>query len=96
LAAVTGNFDVISLLLKHGASIRVLDSQGRSPLHLAAWSGKAATVKLLLDNAMDMLNAKTTCGEDKKQMNQQVKDFWKHDQVCTRNEVSGHHCNTGF
>ena len=45
---------------------------------------------------MDMLNAKTGCGEDKKQMHEQVMDLWKHDQVCTRNEVSGHHSNTGF
>jgi ankyrin repeat protein len=96
LAAVTGNSEVILLLLKHGASLRVLDSQGRSPLHLAAWSGKAACVKLLLDNAMDMLNAKTTCGEDKKQMQQQAMDLWKSEQVFTSNEVSGQHSNKGF
>ena len=96
LAAVTGNCEVILLLLNHGASLRVLDSQGRSPLHLAAWSGQAACVKLLLDNAMDMLNVKTTCRKDKKEMHQQVKDLWKHDQVCTTNEVSRHQCNTGF
>jgi ankyrin repeat protein len=96
LAAVTGNCDIILLLLKHGASLRVLDSQGRSPLHLAAWSGKAACVKLLLDNAMDMLNAKTRCHEDKNQVHQEVLDLWSHDQVCTKNEVSGHDCNTEF
>jgi FOG: Ankyrin repeat len=96
LAAVTGNCDVILLLLNHGASLRVLDSQDRSPLHLAAWSGNAACVKLLLDNAMDMLNAETTSREDKTQMHQPSKDLWGHDYVCTRNEVSGQHCNTGL
>ena len=96
LVAVTGNCDIILLLLKHGAHLRVLDSQGRSPLHLAAWSGKAECVNLLLDNAMDMLNAKTGCQEEKKQVHQEVLDLWSHDNVCIKNEVSGHRAIRDF
>lgn len=78
------------LLLKHGACPRILDPQGRSPLHLAAWSGNAACVKLLLESAMDMLNTKMRRQVAEKQVHHDVMDSWGHDHANIKNQVSGH------
>jgi len=39
LAAYVGNTDLISLPIRHGASVDVADYEGRSPLHYAAILG---------------------------------------------------------
>jgi ankyrin repeat protein len=88
LAAFTGNTDIISMLLKRGASPRVLDLQGRSPLHLAAWSGEEACVKLLLASAMDMLNCPLRPQEAERQVHWEVLDSWGHDHAGISNQVS--------
>ncbi|KAJ4444209.1 hypothetical protein ANN_06000 [Periplaneta americana] len=56
LAALKGSSEVLGILLNYGASPRVFDTEGRSPLHLAAWTGDAATMRVLLDKAGDMIN----------------------------------------
>jgi ankyrin repeat protein len=88
LAAFTGNTDILQLLLKRGASPQILDLQGRSPLHLAAWSGKAACVKLLLDGAMDMLNCQIRRQKAEKPVHWEVLDSWGHDHAGIRDQVS--------
>jgi len=40
--------DIVELLLSHEASKNIVDLQGSSPLHLAAWSGNEEIVWLLL------------------------------------------------
>ncbi|XP_069685407.1 transient receptor potential channel pyrexia-like isoform X2 [Periplaneta americana] len=60
LAALKGSSEVLGILLNYGASPRVFDTEGRSPLHLAAWTGDAATMRVLLDKVGDMINTRTT------------------------------------
>lgn len=40
--------DIVALLLSHEASANSVDHKGCTPLHLAAWSGNAEIVKILL------------------------------------------------
>ncbi|XP_023708110.1 transient receptor potential channel pyrexia [Cryptotermes secundus] len=87
LAAFTGNTDILLLLLKRGASPRVLDPHGRSPLHFAAWSGKDECVKLLLHSAMDMLNCPIRRQKAEKQVHLEVLDTWGHDHADIRNQL---------
>lgn len=44
---------ITRLLLKHGAEINRMDGSGFTPLHLAAWTGQATHIKLLLENGAD-------------------------------------------
>ncbi len=47
-AAVSGNSNLLKLLLAHGCSLRCSDALGNTPLHAAAASGQEEAVKLLL------------------------------------------------
>jgi len=42
------------LLLDRGADIDARDKEGRTPLHLTAWSGQAEAAKLLLARGADV------------------------------------------
>jgi len=42
------NITLVKLLLDKGAKLNVINEIGLTPLHIAAWQGKAATVELLL------------------------------------------------
>jgi hypothetical protein len=53
-AARKGNADIIKLLLKYGANIRVADIDGVGPLLAAAEEGNLKAVKLLLDAGCDI------------------------------------------
>ncbi|XP_043940877.1 caskin-2 isoform X2 [Protopterus annectens] len=47
-AALSGNSELISLLLEAQATVDIKDSNGMRPLHYAAWQGKPEPVRLLL------------------------------------------------
>ena len=47
-AAAAGHIEMLRLLLAHGASNRVTDEDGATPLDLARAGGKRAAVRLLL------------------------------------------------
>lgn len=54
-AARSGNVEVIRRLLKAGAAIDAVDTiEGITALHLAAWNGRAAAVRILLDAGADI------------------------------------------
>ncbi|PSN47910.1 hypothetical protein C0J52_03378 [Blattella germanica] len=55
LAAFAGSYEIVSELLKRGASPRILDVEGRRPLHLAAWSGNVNCLRKLVQVAPDTL-----------------------------------------
>jgi ankyrin repeat protein len=48
-AAAAGQWEMVSLLVDYGASVNALDGGGESPLHKAAGSGHAETVRALLN-----------------------------------------------
>ncbi|XP_056227497.1 caskin-1-like isoform X3 [Seriola aureovittata] len=47
-AALSGNKDLISLLLEAQAAVDIKDHKGMRPLHYAAWQGKTEPMKMLL------------------------------------------------
>ncbi|XP_045569100.1 caskin-1-like, partial [Salmo salar] len=47
-AALSGNLELISLLLESQAAVDIRDQKGMRPLHYAAWQGKAEPMKMLL------------------------------------------------
>uniref|UniRef100_A0A8C7N403 CASK interacting protein 1 n=1 Tax=Oncorhynchus kisutch TaxID=8019 RepID=A0A8C7N403_ONCKI len=47
-AALSGNLELISLLLESQATVDIRDQKGMRPLHYAAWQGKAEPMKMLL------------------------------------------------
>eukprot|EP00079_Xenopus_tropicalis_P039273 XP_017953044.1 PREDICTED: caskin-1 isoform X3 [Xenopus tropicalis] len=47
-AALSGNTELISLLLEAQAAVDIKDNKGMRPLHYAAWQGKKEPMKLLL------------------------------------------------
>ena len=48
-ASVTGQMDMIALLLRNGADIRATDAEGNTALHHAVWNNRGEAVKALLD-----------------------------------------------
>lgn len=52
LQAMLGSEDCLSALLEHGASPLCRDSQGRTPLHLAASCGHTKLLQTLLKEAI--------------------------------------------
>lgn len=53
LQAMLGSDDAVSALLEHGASALCRDSQGRTPLHLAASRGHTELLHSLLKAALE-------------------------------------------
>ncbi|XP_061130326.1 caskin-1-like isoform X2 [Syngnathus typhle] len=47
-AALSGNKEMISLLLEAQAAVDIKDNKGMRPLHYAAWQGKTEPLKMLL------------------------------------------------
>ncbi|XP_069022711.1 caskin-1 isoform X4 [Embiotoca jacksoni] len=47
-AALSGNKELISLLLEAQAAVDIKDNKGMRPLHYAAWQGKTEPMKMLL------------------------------------------------
>ena len=58
-AAAKGHFQVVKILLKHGADSDPDDNVGLKPLHLAASGNHAAVVKVLLEAGVDPRTPKT-------------------------------------
>eukprot|EP01052_Picozoa_sp_SAG31_P049350 SAG31_NODE_10762_length_1101_cov_0.862275_1_plen_103_part_00 len=50
LAALKGHAELVDLLLRSGANATARTALGRTPLHLAAMGGSAASAKLLLEH----------------------------------------------
>ncbi|KAH8432426.1 uncharacterized protein LDX57_010062 [Aspergillus melleus] len=48
-AAISGNVEIVRMLVDNGADIRDIDRYGQTPLHRAAYHGHEAVVALLLD-----------------------------------------------
>ena len=53
LAAYTGHFEVVRMLLKHNADTNARDSSGWTPLHIATFCGRVDIVRLLLNHGAD-------------------------------------------
>ncbi|KAN0138146.1 Ankyrin repeat-containing domain protein, partial [Lactarius tabidus] len=49
LASSKGNFDILRLLLAHGADAFVRDNNGRTPLHLAVVGAHLEVIRMLLE-----------------------------------------------
>lgn len=61
-ACAISNFDIVALLINHGADVNAKQMQGVTPLHSAAHNGQPKIIKLLIDNGAD-INAKTDNGQ---------------------------------
>lgn len=55
-SALNGHREIVALLLDHEASANVVDGQGSTPLHLAAWTGNTDVVRLLLERGPSLAN----------------------------------------
>jgi len=62
LAAENGDLDIVKLLVKHGADINVVDSDGNTPLALTAFKGWLEIVHFLIENGADV-NIKNDNGD---------------------------------
>lgn len=54
LAALEGHYDVVQLLLAHGADINSKDADGRSTLYVLALDNRLAMAKYLLSEGADV------------------------------------------
>ena len=62
IAAENGTAPIFKMLLKLGAAVNALDSEGLTPFHLAAKNGHIAIVNIILDNFPHLLNERNTEG----------------------------------
>lgn len=53
-AALTGNVDLVEVLIAHGADVDARDVQGHTPLHLAIQEGHTKVAKVLIVNGADV------------------------------------------
>lgn len=61
-ACAISAFDIVELLIKHGADVNAKQMQGVTPLHSAAHNGQTKLSKLLIDNGAE-INAKMENGQ---------------------------------
>jgi len=61
-ACATSSFDIVELLIKHGADVNSKQTKGVTPLHSAAHNGQTKLSKLLIDNGAE-INARMENGE---------------------------------
>ena len=61
-ACIDGNLSLANFLLECGADLKVVDSQGRSALHLASEEGHLDLVSLLVNSACADVNARDSLG----------------------------------
>ena len=54
LATAQGLTEAVSLLIQHGADVRVTDSRGVGMLHIAAATGDGRMIQLLVDSGADV------------------------------------------
>eukprot|EP00959_Pyramimonas_sp_CCMP1952_P144245 3019842-Pyramimonas_sp.AAC.2 len=52
-AAVTGNTEVVHQLIEAGSDVNICDTDGLTPLHLAAWRGHLDACLVLLQSRAD-------------------------------------------
>lgn len=62
-ACVDGNLSLANFLLERGADLKILDSEGRSALHLASEQGHLDIVSLLVNSACADVNARNSNGQ---------------------------------
>ena len=60
LAASSGNFDCILILVEHGANINTINKNKNTPLHLAAINGHHQTVEQLIRAGSTLNNQNQT------------------------------------
>ena len=49
LTSARGDYDSVSLLLQHGASLKISNDLGAEPVHLAAQTGNVDTIRVLVE-----------------------------------------------
>ena len=62
-ACVDGNLGLANFLLERGADLSLIDSDGRTALHLASEQGHLDIVSLLVNSACADVNARNGCGK---------------------------------
>lgn len=62
-ACVDGNLGLANFLLERGADLSLIDSDGRTALHLASEQGHLDIVSLLVNSACADVNARNGCGQ---------------------------------
>lgn len=62
-ACVDGNLELANFLLERGADLSLVDSDGRTALHLASEQGHLDIVSLLVNSACADVNARNGCGQ---------------------------------
>lgn len=62
-ACIDGNLSLANFLLERGADLKVVDSDGRSALHLASEQGHLNIVSLLVNSACADVNARNSSGQ---------------------------------
>lgn len=61
-ACAISHFDIVKLLIDHGADVNARQMQGVTPLHSATHNGQTKLAELLIDNGAD-INAKMDSGQ---------------------------------
>lgn len=79
VSAAWDHGETVSFLMDRGASPLLRDNEGRTPLHVAAASGNASSLKILL-NSKDVdkyINARVEVSEEL--INEEFFDSWVHE-----------------